>query len=163
MCWGDNEHGQATPPGGTFVAIAAGGNYSCGIRTDQSIVCWGGEDGEPAEPPDGTFTHVAAGYGHSCGIRTDGTLACWGAEYVYDVAPGPAPSDADAASGGPLGDKKLRWEGVPSGTFTAIAAGFDYSCGIRIYGTLACWLTPAWRAAPAGVELIASPDIVRAN
>ena len=38
VCWGDNSHGQADPPAGTF---SAGADFSCGLRDDGSAVCWG--------------------------------------------------------------------------------------------------------------------------
>ena len=32
VCWGSNDHGQATPPAGeTFVAISTGGDHACGL------------------------------------------------------------------------------------------------------------------------------------
>ena len=33
--------GQATPPGGTFVSVSAGGLHTCGVKSDGSILCWG--------------------------------------------------------------------------------------------------------------------------
>ena len=33
---------------------------------------------------------------------------------------------------------------APDGQFTAIAGGFDYTCGIRLDGTVACWGTNNW-------------------
>ena len=41
VCWGNNDHGRADPPGGVFVSLDAGGDISCGVRPDQSIECWG--------------------------------------------------------------------------------------------------------------------------
>ena len=43
-CWGLNDYGQATPPEGTFTAVAAGSLHSCGIRTDGTLACWGSYD-----------------------------------------------------------------------------------------------------------------------
>ena len=40
-CWGDNWAGQATPPGGSFTQVSAGGGHSCGLRSDGSVICWG--------------------------------------------------------------------------------------------------------------------------
>ena len=41
VCWGWNEHGQATPPAGSFSSVSSGGFGTCGMKTDGSLVCWG--------------------------------------------------------------------------------------------------------------------------
>ena len=76
-CWGNNDYGQATPPGGQFTAVTAASGHSCGLRTDGTIECWGDNGDGQATPPGGQFTAVTAS-GHSCGLRTDGTIECWG-------------------------------------------------------------------------------------
>jgi hypothetical protein len=77
-CWGRDDYGQATPPGGTFSQVSAGGDHTCGVRTDGTLACWGWNYYGQATPPAGTFSQVSAGYHHNCAVRTDGTLACWG-------------------------------------------------------------------------------------
>ena len=52
--------------------------------------------------------------GHSCGIRTGGDVVCWGDNTYGQVT-------------------------VPSGLFTAIAAGHGYSCTMRTGGEVVCW------------------------
>ena len=56
-CWGDNCFGQATPPAGTFTAVSAGANHTCGAegRTAPSPAGATTRDGQ-ATPPAGTFT-----------------------------------------------------------------------------------------------------------
>ena len=41
VCWGLNNHGQATPPVGAFSAVSAGSLNSCAIRADGTVACWG--------------------------------------------------------------------------------------------------------------------------
>jgi hypothetical protein len=43
-CWGANDHGQATPPSGSFLSVAATcdvGYTTCAIGRDYRVVCWG--------------------------------------------------------------------------------------------------------------------------
>ena len=37
----ETHYGQADPPPGTFLTVAAGGVHTCGIRTDGRAICWG--------------------------------------------------------------------------------------------------------------------------
>ena len=53
-CWGDDEHGQATPPDGKFASVSAGGSFhTCGVRGDGSVECWGLNREGQATPPGG--------------------------------------------------------------------------------------------------------------
>ena len=149
--WGDNVAGQTTVPAGTFTAIAAGDAHSLGIKSDGTLAGWGdnnygqttvpaarvyGDRGrrlsQPGHPdgrhagrlgrerlrPDhGPRRHVHGDRGgryHSLGLKTDGTLAGWGWNDWGQTT-------------------------VPTGTFTAVAAGYAFSLGIRTDGTLAGW------------------------
>ena len=73
-----------TPPGISFASVSAGGNHTCGVKTDGAVVCWGsnedraGDFAGQATPPAGEFASVSAGYRHTCGVRTDGLIECWG-------------------------------------------------------------------------------------
>ena len=36
-CWGRNNYGQSTPPGGTFSQVSAGWYHACGVGTDGTV------------------------------------------------------------------------------------------------------------------------------
>jgi hypothetical protein len=54
-CWGGNGYGQATPPSGEFLEVAAGGYFTCGLRTDGRVRCWGDRSLAATTPPDLVF------------------------------------------------------------------------------------------------------------
>src|SRR5260370_28851214 len=69
-------------------AISAGSNFTCGIRTDGTLVCWG----DPTlgwTIPTGTFSQISSGFSHACAIGTNGSLACWGDNASPEVSPLP--------------------------------------------------------------------------
>ncbi len=43
-CWGRNDYGQSTPPGGTFRQVSAGEYHTCGVKSDGTLACWGSND-----------------------------------------------------------------------------------------------------------------------
>jgi len=151
FCWGSNSDGQLgdgflvdrlqpTPVPGTFEALAAGANHTCGIRTDD-VFCWG--DNAFGQMGDGTTENrltpgqvigipgpvraIAAGAVHSCALLTGGTVYCWGQNLH-----------------GQLGDGTT--ENRPSPTrvsgdiqFVTIAAGGGMTCGFSQDGAEYCW------------------------
>ena len=136
-CWGNDYHGQATPPEGErFVSIGSGETYTCGLRSDGSVVCWGSglgddnhyrsRDGLWTSPSDANreygynakpvtimrFTTLSVGRSKTCALRPDGSAFCWGS--VDDFS--------------------------PSGeVFTSISSGSGHVCGLREDGSATCW------------------------
>ena len=50
-CWGDDYHGQSSPPSGSFESVSAGYAHACGVTSSGSVACWGrDEDGESSPP-----------------------------------------------------------------------------------------------------------------
>ena len=68
----------ADKPQAVFKAVSAGGDHSCGIRTDNTITCWGRNQWGQTNTPAGSFKAVSAGGYHICALRTDNTITCWG-------------------------------------------------------------------------------------
>jgi len=130
-------------------AISAGSNFTCGIRTDGTLVCWG----DPTlgwTIPLGTFSQVSSGFSHACGIRIDGSLACWG-DNASGQTNAPPGTFSQVSSGNGFtcavktdqtlvcwGDPSLGWT-IPPGTFSQVSSGGFGACGVRTDGTLACW------------------------
>ena len=51
-----------------FIQVNAGGDHTCGLRSDGSVVCWGSDEyGQLSVPADERFTAVAAAGVHTVG------------------------------------------------------------------------------------------------
>ena len=118
-CLGDQTHGQAAPPAGSFTSLSAGGGHTCALKENGEAVCWG----EISGPPPGVFTRLISGEAHTCGLRPGGGMACWG--------------DASNANMGQLNLPES------AGVFTQIAAGGEQTCGLNPNGEVTCWQVDA--------------------
>lgn len=152
VSWGPDANGQVSAtPAGTFVAVAAAGFHSVAIRSDGTVVNWGGgivvSILHENAPPAGTFSAVASNGISSIGLRTDGTLLTWwetGQEATSVgsfVAVAASSYDGDYFSNtfairadGTLaawGDDSFgQVSGVPSGTYSAVAAAGGFCVAI---------------------------------
>lgn len=74
-----------------FTSLAAGGNHTCGILSDETMVCWGkntsgqlgnGNTIDQRTPAavvlSAKLSAVTAGGAHTCAVTTDGAVLCWG-------------------------------------------------------------------------------------
>ena len=126
---------------GTFSAVAAGFEHTCGLTQDGEAYCWGrnseSELGAALTDPQYRvpqrvstllrFIQIDAGYFHSCGLATDGAAYCWGKNFV-----GALGVDTAADSDAPIPvDGGLR--------FKAIALGYLHTCGLTEAGVAYCW------------------------
>jgi sugar lactone lactonase YvrE len=131
--------------------VAAGDDFTCGVRYTATLVCWGSNAFGKATSPAGTFSTVSAGGDHACGLRTSGALACWGRN-GFGQANEPAgtfrsvSAGADHACGVRTNGALACWgrdgsgqTAPPEGSFAAVSAGDFHTCGIRTNGVLACW------------------------
>ena len=159
VAWGANDVGQCTVPypNNGFIAIAARGFHSLGLRNDGSISAWGlngyGQCDVPS--PNSGFIAVAAGQFHSLGLRSDGSISAWGLNNSGQCdVPSPNSGFISVAAGSShclglksngsivaWGDNNYRQCNVPSPNtgFIAVAAGSDHSLGLRSDGSIAAW------------------------
>ena len=128
-CWGDNSHGQASPPAGTYTAVAVNTNYSCAIGSDGRLACWGDNTGGRTAPPAGTYTAVTTGPVHPCAVRADAAIVCWG------------DSDTSYPGGGST-------DRPPSGAFTDISLSGQVGCGVKNDRSIQCW---GWTGSRLGI------------
>ena len=139
------------PLAGTFTAVSAGGDHTCGILDTGAVTCWGLDDQGQSTPPTDIFTAVNAGGDHTCGILDTGDVACWGLDEHGQATPSTGTFTALSAGGdhtcGILDTGGVTCWGLdehgqsttPTGTFTAMSAGGDHTCGILDTGDVACW------------------------
>jgi len=132
---------------GDFLAVSAGGNFTCGLLYS-SVWCWGdngyGQFGvsPSADVPDDSVVFetvvvrgvanavdIAAGGKHTCAMVVDGTILCWGDD--------PYGQHGDGNTGQLAIDRALNIRGTFLGR--GVAAGNQFPCALRGNGTAACW------------------------
>ena len=128
-----------------YVAISAGDYHTCAIDETGAIACWGSDDGlewntetkeweevyvGQTDAPEGSFTAVSAGWGHTCAIAE-----------IFETAVSNASASGEIECWGWVGDVRSSetLDDVPTGRFTAVAAGRYHSCGLRESGAIECW------------------------
>jgi len=161
-CWGINGFGQlgdssksqrttATVVKGnlTFAEVVVSQTHSCGRTTGGLVYCWGaningriGQDTLTLNPPLNesliplqvaglpSVAQVVVGGGHSCARTSGGQVFCWGLN-----------------DGGQLGDNSLSNRPTPVAvvmpggvsSFTSIAAGSAFTCGVANTSAVYCW------------------------
>ena len=108
-CWGDVGR---PPPRLSATALHAAGERVCALTTEGLLRCWGQGDAPPVDL--GIIRRFSMGSdGHVCTLNAMGFVRCFG-------------------DNGRLGD-------VPEGPFTEISSGYEFACGLRDDGSLACW------------------------
>ena len=143
--WACSEPLAPEPPG-SFAALSAGHQHTCGLQRDGTAYCWG----RNAEGQIGTtqtdayyplpqvvstelkFSQIAAGYGHTCALTADGVAYCWGSNFSGELGRATVPSSRIPVP-------------VDGGlTFTALAVGQTHSCGLTAAGAAYCWGNNNW-------------------
>ncbi len=133
VCWGNDNNGQSSPPGGLthLKAISAGYTHTCAIASDDGLTCWGAQ---PAAKPTGkNFTQIESGSNYSCALNTNNRLECWGDQR-------------------PAVDSSLVVDGFSS--------GYSHTCALKIHSPknyLSCW---GWNFYGQAPRLSLSPAVL---
>ena len=148
-CWGSNQFGQlgngdisgATQPSpvkigtATWLEVAAGVRYTCGIQSDHSLWCWGvtdqgGNNFLTSYAPvqlgsDVGWTNLSSGEYHLCTQKLDHSWWCFGANVEGD-----------------LGDGTVTTRPLPVavlGSFSDLEPSDENTCGITPANEIQCW------------------------
>jgi alpha-tubulin suppressor-like RCC1 family protein len=164
-CWGANDQGQAGLPFSSMVnqphrlglgqqgaikQVAAGGDGSCVLFENGTLLCWGaagrGQLG-PATmtatqvptpitfPPGATPIAVTMGDAHACALLSNYTVMCWGDDTASQLG---TVGGSGTFSATPVAVTK--YNGHSLGGVQAIAAGGDTTCAILLLETeVSCW------------------------
>src|SRR5262249_14653535 len=132
----------------TFSKVTAGGAYTCGLTTVETVYCWGdnayGQLGigtiggqylvpQPILSPGVAIIDVTAGYLHACAITSQFTVYCWGWNQFGQLGIG--------TSGGTVPTPTV----MPSFQAAQVALGLYHTCAV-LYplsppsgNTVSCW------------------------
>ena len=162
-CWGEAVHGQlgngttgvelcndfpcqrrpvAVTGGLRFRHVSAGGDFTCGVTTNDRIYCWGfNEQGQlgAATPSRFSTTPVAvagnrryrqvrAGGNSACAITMARTAFCWGAN-----------DKGQLGNGNTTGSHVPVRVGGPAVSWAQLSIGFDHACGVTTDDRARCW------------------------
>jgi alpha-tubulin suppressor-like RCC1 family protein len=172
ICFGDNDQGQygigthgsaaaapvAASDATSFLDIAAGESFTCGIDAFQKLYCWGdnqfGELGIGASDnadfpencgPDACATHpvqvmgmpavmaVAAHFMQACAVTANGDVYCWGTPSKTS----PASAAACFQGSTDCSPTPQIVAGVPFATW--IAVGYGHACAATPTQEIYCW------------------------
>ncbi|HAP78359.1 MAG TPA: hypothetical protein DCR14_20040 [Acidimicrobiaceae bacterium] len=162
---GDGSGGQFVelPIGRTAIGLSAGGEHTCVVLDNSSVMCWGaasfgrlgygnlndiGDNEVPRlNPVNGGIVplptgrsalSVSAGGFHTCAVLDNGQATCWGAGIVGRLGYGNGTSN--------IGDDETLATASPNTvslpgnrTVASIAAGVSHTCAVATDGAPLCW------------------------
>lgn len=131
QCWGglswdasvDASEIQAAPTTGVWTDLQSGALHWCALDTGGRVDCFGATVDEGFDErwrlydPPGTYTQLGIGTASNCATRTSGETYCWGGWL----------------------DHYGRWAAPADETFTMLAQGEFFGCGLHADGTFTCW------------------------
>ncbi|MGH7537872.1 MAG: RCC1 domain-containing protein, partial [Gemmatimonadales bacterium] len=142
-----------TPVAGgvAFSTIATDGypntdGLTCAIAADSAAYCWGGNRlgelgdssylGSQATPQRVVgglkFTAITVGEAHACALAVSGAAYCWGSGELLGNG-----AFVQMCGPTPCSTYPVPVSVVPS--FTQLAAGLNYTCGLTAAGEAHCW------------------------
>ena len=135
---------QVTGLSGVFVAVAAGGEHTVALKSDNTVWAWGGNNygqlGDNsvtdrwlpvAVPGLSAVAAVSAGLYHTVALKSDGTVWAWGHNEYGQIG--------DNTTGyGSYKSVPAQVQGL-SGVFVAVAAGGYHTIALKSDGTVWAW------------------------
>lgn len=133
----------APPTGKAWAHVTAGNFRSAALTTDGTMYSWGsgysGQHGDNIRiqynipqlvtaPGGKTWADVSAGGSHTLALCHDGTLYTWGDNYYAQLGNGTTTLTLDR-----------QLVGAPAGTWTAVAAGYNFSLALNSNGSVYAW------------------------
>lgn len=139
-----------------FTAISAGFQHTCGIAgggavPNGSLICWGNISGDYRLAPSWmitggrTFNRIEAGLYHACAIATGSETFCFGRNNHGQIGDGSASTRQDPT------------RVSTTQTFTDLALGEPFSCGLNTQGATYCWGSIANRVSSTPARLDDAP------
>ena len=121
------------------VALSAGGQTSCAVRSSGKAYCWGrnnfGQVGDgtttlrtnPARVLGTGWTSISTSGATTCGIKSPGTLWCWGLNNFGQLGTG-------------ISRPAIRPHQVgASSSWVSVSTSWFHTCGVKKSGDLSCW------------------------
>ena len=163
-CWGDGSTGAlgsgtsavsnvpiqvaqgARQADDTFVSVAVGTSFACGLTGRSKAFCWGtnsvgqlgsGNTNDSASPVAVAgsleFRSLAVNTGNGCGLATNDSVYCWGSNFYRELGGGSVNNYETVpvrASGGAL---------AASPPMASVAVGQNHVCATSAAQTAYCW------------------------
>jgi hypothetical protein len=173
VAWGYSYWGASNDPqpNADFIAIAAGGGYSMGLKADGTIQTWGGNGRYEYEvpPPNRDFIAIHSSGWRSLGLKANGSIVLWTSSPFYHPPIPPPNSDFVAISGSDESYLGLKSDGTlvswgnarygpwdvpePNGRYLTMEGGGRHVLAIRQYHARSEHIVPRKRLSDAKLAI----------